>query len=63
MEILKIYVEEQLLIKYHEIKKFNIAKNLKHDGNQKGLASMAYKSFDKTLSRSSAKTKLCQSKN
>ena len=63
MEILKIYLEEQLLIKNHEIKKFNIAKDLKHDGQQKALASMVYKSFDKTLSRSSAKAKLCQSKN
>ena len=28
-------------------KAFNIAKNLKYDGYQKGLASMVYKYFDK----------------
>ena len=28
-------------------KGFNIAGNLKHDGNQRALASMVYKSFDK----------------
>ena len=28
-------------------KAFNIAKNRKYDGYQRGLASMAYKSFDK----------------
>ena len=30
-------------------KAFNIAKNLKYDGCQRGLASMAYKFFDKKL--------------
>ena len=30
-------------------KAFNIAKNLKHDGYQRGLASMVYKIFDKKL--------------
>ena len=29
-------------------KPFNIAKNLKYDGYQRGLASMVYKFFDKT---------------
>ena len=29
-------------------KTFNIAKNTKHDGNQRGLAFMVYKLFDKT---------------
>ena len=28
-------------------KAFNIAKNRKYDGDQRGLASMVYKSFDK----------------
>ena len=28
-------------------KTFNIAKNLKYDGYQRGLASMVYNSFDK----------------
>ena len=31
-------------------KAFNFAKNLKHDGCQRGFASMAYKSFDKKTS-------------
>ena len=30
-------------------KSFNIAKNLKYDGNQRGLVSMVYKFFDKNL--------------
>ena len=30
-------------------KAFNIAKNLKHDGYQRVLASMVYRSFDKKL--------------
>ena len=34
-------------------KAFNIAKNLKYDGYQRGLASMVYKSFDKKTSGSS----------
>ena len=40
MEILKILLEEQLLIKYCMIKSFNIAKNPKDDAYQRGLASM-----------------------
>ena len=36
-------------------KAFNIAKNPKHDGYQRGLASMIYKFFDKKTSRSSIK--------
>ena len=31
-------------------KVFNIAENLKHDGYQRGLASMVYKFFDKKSS-------------
>ena len=46
-EILKIYLEEQRLIKYYVINHFDIAKNLKYDGYQHGLASMVYKFFDK----------------
>ena len=30
-------------------KAFNIAKNLKHDGHQRGLALIVYKFFDKTF--------------
>ena len=33
-------------------KAFNIAKNLKYDGYQRGLASMVYKFFDKKTSGS-----------
>ena len=36
-------------------KAFNIAKNPKHDGYQRGLASMIYKFFDKETSGSSIK--------
>ena len=37
-------------------KAFNIAKNLKHDGYQRGLASMAYKFFDKKTAGSGIKS-------
>ena len=46
-EILKIQQEEQLLIKHLKEKAFNIAKNPKYEGYQRGLASMVYKLFDK----------------
>ena len=36
-------------------KAFNIAKNLKYDGYQRGLASMVYKFFDKKSSGSGIK--------
>ena len=39
-------------------KAFNIAKNLKYDGYQRGLASMAYKFFDKKTSGSSIKQRI-----
>ena len=39
-------------------KAFNIAKNLKYDGYQRGLASMAYKFFDKKTSGSSIKKRI-----
>ena len=35
-------------------KAFNIAKNPKYDGYQRGLASIIYKSFDKKISGSAA---------
>ena len=38
-------------------KAFNIAKNPKYDGYQRGLASMVYKFFDKTASGSGIKNK------
>ena len=54
MEILKIYLEEQLLKKYYVIKTFNIAKHPKYDEYQQGLASVIYKLFDKKSSGSAA---------
>ena len=48
MEILKIQQEEQLLTKKAlRVKAFNITKNPKYDGYQRGLASTVYKFFDK----------------
>ena len=44
MEILRIYLEEQFSLT------FNITKNPEYDEYQKGLASMAYKFFDKKSS-------------
>ena len=38
-------------------KAFNIAKNPKYDGYQRGLASMVYKCFDKKTSGSDIKNK------
>ena len=38
-------------------KAFNVAKNLKYDGYQRGLASMVYKLFDKKSSGSSVNMK------
>ena len=57
MEILKICLE-QLLIKILPDKAFNIAKNRKHDGHQRDLASMAYKYFDKNSSASRTQSKI-----
>ena len=47
MESLKIQQKEQLQIRD---KAFNIAKNPKHDGYQRGVPSMVYKFFDKKSS-------------
>ena len=58
VEILKIKVEEQLLIKYCTIKIFNIAKNLKYDGYQRRLASMVYKFLVRKLLLEQLKMKL-----
>ena len=44
-------------------KAFNIAKNSKYDGYQRGFNSMVYKYFDKETSGGSAKTKLYLIKN
>ena len=43
-------------------KAFNIAKNPKYDGYQKGLASMVYKFFDKKTSGSGIKNKIISKK-
>ena len=55
-EILKIYLELQLLIKYYAIKTFNIAKNPKYDGFQGELVSMLYNFFDKQSSAAGKST-------
>ena len=39
-------------------KAFNIAKNSKYDGCQRGLASMVYKSFDKKTKGSGIKNEI-----
>ena len=43
-------------------KTFNIAKNPKYDGCQRGIASMVYKCFDKKLLLGQLKMKICQTK-
>ena len=43
-------------------KAFNIAKNPKYDGNQRGLASMFYKFFDKKSKGSGIKKEVEQNK-
>ena len=43
-------------------KTFNIAKNSKYDGYQRGLASMVYTFFDKRTSGETIKIKLFQTK-
>ena len=62
VEILKIWTEEQLLIKYYTIT-FDVAKNPKHDRYQCGLVSMIYKFFDKKASRGTATNEIYLIKN
>ena len=57
MKILKICLEEQLLIEYYVIK-HSRCQNLKYDGYQGGLASMAYKFFDKKSSCGAIKSEI-----
>ena len=45
IEILKIYQKKTASDKVLREKAFNIAKNAKYDGYQRGLASMVYKYF------------------
>ena len=42
-------------------KAFNIVKNPKYDGYQRGLVSMVYKFFDKRFSRGGIKTEIMSS--
>ena len=49
MEILKIQLEEQVLIKKMDDKVFDVVKNPKYGGYQTGLASMVYTFFDKNI--------------
>ena len=42
---------------------FNITKNTKYDGYQRGLASMVYNFLDKRLVVEQLKKKICQRKN
>ena len=60
MEILKIYLKEQLQINFLRDKAFNFAKNPKYDEYQRVLASMVYKFFDKQFSGSGVKTEIKQ---
>ena len=55
MEILKLYPEEQILIKCYTDKTLNIAKNTKYNEYQRGLISMVYHFFDKKPSGSVVK--------
>ena len=55
MEILNIYLEEQLLTKYCLKKHLILLKNTKDDEYQRGLASMVYKFFVKTSACDAAK--------
>ena len=62
MEILKIYLEEQLLIKYYVIKHLILLKILDmvgDDGYQRDLGSMVYKSFDKKTTSLAYKSAAC----
>ena len=55
MEILKLYPEEQILIKCYTDKTLNIAKNTKYNEYQRGLISVVYHFFDKKPSGSVVK--------
>ena len=63
MEILKTKIEGQLLIKYYVIKAVDIAKNIKCDRYQRGLASMVYELFEKKLLLVALKMKIFLVKN
>ena len=56
--IVKILQKEPLHIKFKKNKAFDIAKDPKNDGYQKGLASMVYKFFNSKVSGSGVKLTL-----
>ena len=55
VETLRIYLEEQLLIKYNVIKR-NIAGNSKYDGYQRAIALISSKLFNKKTSNAHKET-------
>ena len=64
MEISKIYLQEQLLIKYYVIKYLTLLKNQNMMNiYQKGLASMVYKFFEKKNSSDGAKSDIISNQN
>ena len=58
-----ICLEEQLLIKYYVIKHLILLKSLTHDGHQRGVDSVVYKSFDKKASGGAIKNEIISIKN
>ena len=54
IQIVKILQKEPLQIKFKKNRAFDIAKDPKYDGYQRGLASMVYKFFDSKVSGSGA---------
>ena len=53
MKLLNMHTELELPINAFRDKAFNVAKNSKYDGYQKGLASIVYKCFDKKSAKDS----------
>ena len=53
MKLLNMHTELELPINAFRDKAFNVAKNSKYDGYQKGLASTVYKCFDKKSAKDS----------
>ena len=62
MEILKILLEGQLLIKYCMIKHLILLKIQKYDGYQRTLDSMVYKFFNKKTSGETVKNEITSNK-
>ena len=53
MKLLNMHTELELPINAFRDKAFNVAKNSKYEGYQKGLASIVYKCFDKKSAKDS----------